>query len=113
MRCRATDITVFSLNSISFTQAFIQVLLSHLDTPALWGTTARTGCDQLLQCPALGFKAHLTVTWTSTSSPGTRESSMSPSFACKNHKEIVQYYSQTFFTLFNYQYRIKRGRGAL
>lgn len=50
-------------------------------SPELWGTSARAASDHPLQWPAAGSEAHLAVTWTSVTSPGTTESSMSPCFA--------------------------------
>lgn len=95
MRCCARANHVFAP---TLTERSIQTftLFSHLDTPALWGTMARTGCDQLLQCPA---RCDLTLTWTITSSPCTRESSVWTSFACWNHKHHGFYNTILFRTI--------------
>lgn len=43
---------------------FILNSFVSLFVPALWGTEAVTGWDQLLQCPSSGEKANFTATWT-------------------------------------------------
>lgn len=64
---------------------FYSLCNSRLDAPALWGTTARTGSDHLLQGPSKG-ESGLIATCTLTSSPSFRESSVLSSFLGRNQK---------------------------